>query len=161
MKLAVRVVLLLAFILQVPLASAGSIVVVRSAHDVGETVNRLEAALRAKGVTIFARIDHAANAQRVGIALREAIVNAMHHGNLEAGSELRQRDDADYQALIERRRSEAPYRERRTQVTVTLDRDKAVYVVRDEGRGFDPSKLPDPVDPANMDKLSGRGLLHS
>ncbi|MGE0608143.1 MAG: ATP-binding protein, partial [Pirellulales bacterium] len=25
--------------------------------------------------------------------------------------------------------------------------------------GFDPSKLPDPTDPANLEKASGRGLL--
>ena len=34
-----------------------------------------------------------------------------------------------------------------------------MYVVRDEGPGFDPSALPDPLDPANMENASGRGLL--
>jgi anti-sigma regulatory factor (Ser/Thr protein kinase) len=38
-------------------------------------------------------------------------------------------------------------------------RDEALYVVRDEGPGFDPSILPDPTDPANLEKVSGRGLL--
>jgi anti-sigma regulatory factor (Ser/Thr protein kinase) len=38
-------------------------------------------------------------------------------------------------------------------------RDEAVYVVRDEGPGFDPSILPDPTDPSNLEKVSGRGLL--
>ena len=32
-------------------------------------------------------------------------------------------------------------------------------MVRDEGLGFDPSLLPDPTDPANLGKVSGRGLL--
>ena len=32
-------------------------------------------------------------------------------------------------------------------------------VVRDEGPGFQQKELPDPTDPANLDKLSGRGLL--
>ena len=32
-------------------------------------------------------------------------------------------------------------------------------MIRDEGPGFDPTKLPDPTDPANMEKASGRGLL--
>lgn len=31
--------------------------------------------------------------------------------------------------------------------------------VEDEGPGFDPTKLPDPTDPANLDRVSGRGLL--
>ena len=33
------------------------------------------------------------------------------------------------------------------------------FFVRDEGPGFDPNKLPDPTDPANLEKVSGRGLL--
>jgi uncharacterized protein (DUF302 family) len=61
-------------------------VVTRSAHDVNETINRLEAALRAKGVTIFARIDHAGNAQRVNIALRP--VQLLIFGNPKLGSPL-------------------------------------------------------------------------
>ena len=32
-------------------------------------------------------------------------------------------------------------------------------MVRDDGRGFDPSKLPDPTDPANLQKCCGRGLF--
>ena len=33
------------------------------------------------------------------------------------------------------------------------------YVIRDEGPGFDPATLPDPTDPANLDRPCGRGLL--
>ena len=42
---------------------------------------------------------------------------------------------------------------------MTANRDRAVFVVRDEGSGFDPSSIPDPTDPANLEKVSGRGLL--
>ena len=31
--------------------------------------------------------------------------------------------------------------------------------VTDEGRGFDPSQVPDPTDPANLERPCGRGLL--
>lgn len=86
MKLTASIALLLALVLQTPLAGAGSIVVTRSAHDVNETINRLEAALRAKGVTVFARIDHAGNAQRVGVALRP--VQLLIFGNPKLGSPL-------------------------------------------------------------------------
>ena len=34
-----------------------------------------------------------------------------------------------------------------------------MFVIRDEGPGFDASSLPDPTDPANLEKRSGRGLL--
>ena len=33
------------------------------------------------------------------------------------------------------------------------------YIIRDEGPGFDHTDLPNPTDPENLTKLSGRGLL--
>jgi len=95
---------------------------------------------------------------RVGIALEEALTNAMYHGNLEVSSALRQQDDA-YLRLGRQRCGEPPYRDRRVHVSVRLSPEEAVYVIRDEGPGFDLSALPDPTDPANLEKYSGRGLL--
>ncbi len=34
-----------------------------------------------------------------------------------------------------------------------------MFVVRDQGLGFDLNTLPDPTDPANLEKASGRGVL--
>ena len=97
---------------------------------------------------------------RVGIALHEALVNAIEHGNLEVGSELRQDDDEKkYRALIDARRQEMPYRERRVKVRVQLLPAEVVYVVEDEGPGFDPKSLPDPDDLSNMERIGGRGLM--
>jgi anti-sigma regulatory factor (Ser/Thr protein kinase) len=44
-------------------------------------------------------------------------------------------------------------------VTARFTRDELLFNVRDEGQGFDPNILPDPTDPANLGKVSGRGLL--
>jgi CheY-like chemotaxis protein/anti-sigma regulatory factor (Ser/Thr protein kinase) len=96
---------------------------------------------------------------RVTMALREAVLNAMHHGNLEVNSDLHLQDERAYHRLVEERRRQEPYRSRRVHVTATDSPGESVYVVRDEGPGFDPSKLPDPTDPANLEKVSGRGLL--
>jgi len=96
---------------------------------------------------------------RIGVALEEALANALYHGNLEVGSELRGEDDLAYHALVVRRSQEAPYRDRRIHVEAKMSRHDAVFVIRDEGAGFDPSALPDPTDPANIEKASGRGLL--
>jgi CheY-like chemotaxis protein len=98
-------------------------------------------------------------AMHVGVALHEALLNAIQHGNLEAGSELRQGDEAVFHDLCERRRREAPYRDRRVRVRARISRQEAVYTVADDGPGFDPSALPDPTDPANLDRIGGRGLL--
>jgi CheY-like chemotaxis protein len=96
---------------------------------------------------------------RVSVALQEALINAIHHGNLEVGSDLRERDDKAYQALVEERRRSKQHRTRRVHVTARETPAEAVYVIRDEGPGFDPSRLPDPTDPANLERVTGRGLL--
>jgi len=96
---------------------------------------------------------------RVGVALEEALVNALYHGNLEIGSELRGDDDDAYRELVARRLDESPYCERIIHVHVKLTPFQATFVVRDEGPGFDPKKLPDPTDPDNLEKASGRGIL--
>ena len=59
-----------------------------SQFDPNETMDRLEAAIRASGLTIFARIDHAAGAADVGLVLRptELII----FGNARGGTPLMQ-----------------------------------------------------------------------
>jgi CheY-like chemotaxis protein/anti-sigma regulatory factor (Ser/Thr protein kinase) len=96
---------------------------------------------------------------RIGVALEEALVNALYHGNLQVGSDLRGENDQQYYAIIAQRRGESPYRDRRIHVTARITRDQGTFVIRDEGRGFDPSKLPDPDDPSALERASGRGLL--
>lgn len=96
---------------------------------------------------------------RIDVALTEALLNGIYHGNLEVSSALRQDGDAAYRAAIEQRRAQAPYRDRRLHVRAAITRDEAVVSVRDEGPGFDPRTLPDPTDPANFERVGGRGLL--
>lgn len=96
---------------------------------------------------------------RLAVALREAIVNAIDHGNLELDSELRQDDEGNYRRLREERLGQSPYRERRVHFDLAVTRGHARFTIRDEGRGFDPLALPDPCDPANLGRIGGRGLL--
>jgi CheY-like chemotaxis protein/anti-sigma regulatory factor (Ser/Thr protein kinase) len=96
---------------------------------------------------------------RVCIALEEALRNAMFHGNLELTSEQREGDSTEYQQLIDHRTTTEPYASRRLEVTVEVTPSCGRFTIRDQGPGFDPAKLPDPTDPANLEKVSGRGLL--
>jgi CheY-like chemotaxis protein len=95
----------------------------------------------------------------LGVALHEALTNAIFHGNLELSSTIKEQDEKKYYSLAKERRQESPYQERRVHVTSHLTRTEATFVVRDEGEGFDPSLLPDPTDPSNLERVSGRGLL--
>jgi len=96
---------------------------------------------------------------RVGVALEEALLNAAYHGNLEVSSELRETDQSSYYAFARQRMTEMPYALRRVHLEVTVANGQVRYVVRDEGPGFNPAELPDPTDPANVDRPCGRGLL--
>lgn len=96
---------------------------------------------------------------RMAVALEEALTNAVIHGNLEVGSELRAVDECAYAALLDRRLAEEPYRSRTVQVDSYFDAEEVHVVITDEGPGFDPNKVPDPTDPANLEKPHGRGLM--
>jgi CheY-like chemotaxis protein/anti-sigma regulatory factor (Ser/Thr protein kinase) len=96
---------------------------------------------------------------RMAIALEEALTNAVFHGNLELSSELRDNNPDAYAAQVAARRTSAPFAQRRVHVDARLTRDRAMFIIRDEGPGFDPSNLPDPLDPECFDKAGGRGIL--
>jgi CheY-like chemotaxis protein len=96
---------------------------------------------------------------RIAVAINEALTNAIYHGNLEVGSELRDEDEEGFFELISQRRNQRPYCDRRVYFSARESGAEAVYVVRDEGAGFDPGSLPDPTAPDNITKASGRGLL--
>ena len=98
-------------------------------------------------------------ALRVAMALDEALQNAIIHGNLEVSSLLREGDDTNaFFNTAKERRLQAPYNNRRVYVRALVTKDSAEISIRDEGPGFDPKKIPDPTDPAYLDRPCGRGL---
>jgi serine/threonine-protein kinase RsbW len=68
------------------------------------------------------------------IALDEAFVNAVKHGNKSNPNKL-------------------------LRITAELSPNEACFTVEDEGEGFDIGEIPDPCDPANLFRTSGRGVL--
>jgi serine/threonine-protein kinase RsbW len=68
------------------------------------------------------------------VALDEAFVNAVKHGN-----------KFDLTKLV--------------RITMEASRSEARFTIEDEGEGFDVNSIPDPLDPANLFKTSGRGVL--
>lgn len=99
-----------------------------------------------------------------GIALEEAMLNALLSGNLEMGAEqvqtarkyLRQ---GQQWGLVESRRQSSPFAERTAWVRVTISPDQATFVVRDEGNGFDISEVPPKHDAEPLENRHGRGLV--
>jgi uncharacterized protein (DUF302 family)/uncharacterized membrane protein YidH (DUF202 family) len=68
--------------------AASGLVSVPSRHTAAQTLERLEAVLKQKGIHLFARIDHAAGAATAGLALRPTTV--LLFGNPQAGTPLMQ-----------------------------------------------------------------------
>ena len=95
----------------------------------------------------------------LGVALHESLTNAILHGNLELDSSMRERDEKLYYRLGVERRNQDPFADRRVHVTTRFTRDELSFRIFDQGKGFDPASLPDPTDPGNLGKVSGRGLL--
>jgi hypothetical protein len=86
-------------------------------------------------------------------------VNAIYHGSLELKSQLLEEDEIEFARLLRERARQSPYASRRVHVIARETRTEVTYIIRDEGPGFDPSSLPDPTDPANLERRSGRGLF--
>ncbi len=74
----------------------------------------------------------------VGVAVRESVINAIKHGNCH---DTRKRVFVEFTALM------------------TDPAPGLAICVRDEGCGFDPAALPDPLAPENVLKPSGRGIF--
>ncbi len=96
---------------------------------------------------------------RIGVALHEALTNAIYHGNLELDSALRQEDETLFYDLADQRRYEPTFADRRVYVHSTASREMVRYVIRDEGPGFDVQKIADPTDEEHISRVGGRGML--
>ncbi len=101
---------------------------------------------------------------RVGVALEHALLNALHRGNLEIGpeevantNEMLLEDQTPH--LVEERLSQPPYCDRKIFLHAKLTTEEASFVIRDEGSGFDTSKVPKPGDPDSLEQEGVHGLL--
>jgi uncharacterized protein (DUF302 family) len=68
--------------------AADALTTIRSSFGPKETMNRLEAEVKAKGLTVFARVDHVAGAAEVGLPLRPT--ELLVFGNAKGGTPLMQ-----------------------------------------------------------------------
>lgn len=102
--------------------------------------------------------DHATRI-RLGVALSESLSNAIIHGNLEVSSDLRENGGDAYFEAIEHRSADPAYSKRVVTLVVRFDRESIMFVVTDEGPGFNVADVADPTDPENVLKCCGRGIL--
>ena len=111
--------------------------------------------------TLILRLDlcDQAEAVQVGVAIREALLNAVEHGNLELDSRLKEEGAGVYEQLRDQRRRDEAYGGRRVRVSTAFSPEAVRWTIGDDGDGFDVEAVPDPTDPMNLDRVYGRGLL--
>ncbi|MGQ0636555.1 MAG: ATP-binding protein [Planctomycetaceae bacterium] len=95
---------------------------------------------------------------RVGLALEEALKNAYYHGSLEVGTGQGWPRRKAIEQIARERLSDEQYHNRRIHVCAGMTREQAVFVIRDEGPGFDASQLPAALDASADPGTAGRGL---
>jgi anti-sigma regulatory factor (Ser/Thr protein kinase) len=96
--------------------------------------------------------------RRTALALEEALLNAVEHGNLELDSRLRGADSAArdrYESLRLERIADPRYARRTVRVGLRVSRGLATVEVTDQGRGI----APRPGDCAGNEDEGGRGLV--
>lgn len=69
---------------------ADGLTTIASKYDPAESIKRLEAAIKKKGMAVFGRVDHAAGAKEVGMELRPTVV--VIFGSAKAGTPIMQAD---------------------------------------------------------------------
>ena len=74
----------------------------------------------------------------IGVAIRESVINAIKHGN---------REDSGKLVTVE------------FTLVPTSDPRELIVRVLDQGEGFDPDEVADPLAPENILKSSGRGIF--
>lgn len=95
---------------------------------------------------------------QLSVALEEALTNAYFFGNLEMDEELRHSEPQEFYRAAEKRKADPRFAERRITISVRVSPTEAVFVVEDEGRGFDTTRLPRLADVADLNEGAGRGL---
>ncbi len=68
--------------------NGNGLITIPSVHSAKETIDRIESDIKSKGMTIFARIDHAAGAKDAGLTLAPTLL--LIFGNAKGGTPLMQ-----------------------------------------------------------------------
>lgn len=98
-----------------------------------DTANLSEVEKLSEEVARFAKLNES-ESDDLGIVTTELVNNAIHHGN---------HDDPS----------------KKVQISFVVNQSKIEIRIKDQGNGFDPAKLKDPLAPENLMSESGRGIF--
>jgi hypothetical protein len=94
----------------------------------------------------------------VRTSLREIIINAIEHGNLNItfDEKTKAMTEGNYLHFIQQRQEDPRYKDRKIKIEYVLDSKKVAFRITDEGYGFDHKKMMH----AKMDQLNEASIQH-
>ncbi|MCG9875623.1 MAG: ATP-binding protein [Leptospiraceae bacterium] len=99
----------------------------------------------------------------VKTSLREIIINAIEHGNLNItfDEKTKAMSDGNYLSFIQQRQEDPRYRDKTVNIEYVLDTKKVAFRITDEGNGFDHKKtMETKLDKLNQENIQhGRGIM--
>jgi CheY-like chemotaxis protein len=100
---------------------------------------------------------------QLAVALEQALLNAIYRGNLEIShgemAGVRQLGTQAVSELVRSRRAQPLYASRGVDLEIDITRERVRFHVKDEGNGFDTSRVPRRDDAKTLDQSQGHGLV--
>jgi anti-sigma regulatory factor (Ser/Thr protein kinase) len=101
-------------------------------------------------------------ANKLTLALHEALTNSIIHGNLELSSDLKERSDNAFAEALAQRAADPYYATRHVEVRIDYDGERCHWTFTDQGKGFDVERVLARASSADEPEVllsSGRGIL--
>ncbi len=105
---------------------------------------------------------HQTRANKLMLALHEALTNSVIHGNLELSSDLKESSNNDFAEALAQRAADPCYGSRLVDVHVSYDGERCHWILTDQGKGFDVERVLERAAANEEPELmlaSGRGIL--
>lgn len=97
----------------------------------------------------------------IRLGLDEIIINAIEHGNLNITyiEKTNAIKNNTFEKLQNSRMNDPQYINKKVKISFELQKDFCEWIIKDEGKGFNPSLIPNPILTESSDSLHGRGIF--
>lgn len=97
----------------------------------------------------------------IRIGIREMLINAIEHGNLEISNEEKTKflQNGSYPQILKERLENPILKNRKVIVESKITKKEVIFKIIDEGNGFDVLEYLNKKNLATLDSLHGRGIL--
>ena len=97
----------------------------------------------------------------IRLGLDEIIINAIEHGNLNISyiEKTQAIKNNALEKLHENRRNSPEHKDKKVTISFELNENFCEWTIKDQGKGFNPSLIPNPILTESTESLHGRGIF--